>query len=37
LERLDQPVEQETIETLIPELDAMLVMLEEGVPATPVG
>src|SRR5207253_8834127 len=34
LERLDQSVEQEPIKTPIPELDAILVMLDEGVHGT---
>src|SRR6266496_1957394 len=34
LERLDQSVQQETVKTPIPELDAILVMLDEGVHGT---
>src|ERR1700689_4443861 len=34
LERLDQSSQQESVETPIPELDVMLVMLDEGVHGT---
>jgi hypothetical protein len=34
LERLDQSVQQEPIKTPIPELDAIVVILDEGVHGT---